>query len=66
METMKQAIVVLPDMAHLASTFDLLFSKYNWLSNSGTSSHIAMQCKMFKDFKYKKSIISGFRVLEKV
>jgi hypothetical protein len=42
-ETSSQAIEELPDMAYQASQFDSLFTKYDWLADSGTSSHIAMQ-----------------------
>ena len=41
-------------------SFDALFSKEDWLADSGTSSHIATQCEMFVTFNPEPSKVGGF------
>ena len=41
-------------------SFDALFSKEDWLADSGTSSHIATQCEMFVTFNPEPSKVAGF------
>ena len=41
-------------------SFDALFSKEDWLTDSGTLSHIATQCKMFVTFNPELSKVGGF------
>ena len=40
----------LPDMAYMAKQFSPAFRKDEWLADSGTTSHIATRCDMFRDF----------------
>ena len=40
--------------------FDSLFSKSDWIADTGTSSHIATQHNMFTTFKPEPSHIGGF------
>ena len=40
--------------------FDSLFSKNDWLADSGTLSHIATRCSMFAMFNLELSKVGGF------
>ena len=41
-------------------SFDPLFSKSDWITDTGTSSHIATQCDMFTTFNPEHSHVGGF------
>ncbi|MGK2912533.1 MAG: hypothetical protein ACSLE1_22465, partial [Sphingobium sp.] len=57
-ETAKAAVEDLPDAAYIA-TFDPAFSKTDWLSDSGTSSHIATKREMFTSYTPIECNIEG-------
>ena len=42
-------------------SFDPLFSKNDWITDMGTSSHIATQQNMFSTFNLESSHVGGFR-----
>ena len=56
---MKQGISIDPEIAFNTKSFDPLFSKNNWLIDSGTTSHIATQREMFIQFTPSIESITG-------